>query len=106
MQTSVTELDPDLAALARQADIVVFRSPVTDTRALERRLQATPLLRCVFVDMPMGRAAERDRFHRLSAATGWHHLPMIFVRGAFIGGEPELAAWLDEAGGRVGKSGA
>lgn len=88
------DLDDDLAALATGADIVVFRSHATDTRTLEQRLRDASV-RHAFADMPMGEAVERDRFRRLSAATGRHQLPIVFARGEYLGGEPELVAWLN-----------
>lgn len=74
--------------------IVVFRSHVTDTRTLEKRLRDASVCHA-FADMPMGEATERDRFRRLSAATGRNQLPIVFARGEYLGGEPELAAWLE-----------
>lgn len=88
------ELSTELAALATGAEVVVFRSRVTDTRRLQERLGASPL-HFALVDMPMGEAAERERFRQLAGATGRHQLPIVFARGNFIGGEPELLDWLD-----------
>jgi glutaredoxin-related protein len=33
---------------------------------------------------------ERDRFHRLRDWCGWNLLPIVFVRGHFVGGADEF----------------
>ncbi|HDP89928.1 MAG TPA: DUF3429 family protein, partial [Thioalkalivibrio sp.] len=78
---------------AGKAEVVVFRSGLTDTRELGDWLAATGVGHA-FVDMPMGEAAERARFHALRELTGWPMLPMVFHRGEFVGGERELRARL------------
>lgn len=94
MNTDQTELGTELASQVAAAEVVVFRSRVTDTRRLQQRL-GTSSLQVALVDMPMGEEAERERFRRLANTTGRHQLPIVFARGRFIGGEPELLDWLD-----------
>jgi len=81
---------------AGKAEVVVFRSGLTDTRALGEWLTAAGVTHA-FVDMPMGEAGERARFHALRELTGWPMLPMVFHRGDFVGGERELRARLAPA---------
>lgn len=80
-----------LQSEARQASVVVFRSGLTDTRALSAWLLAQGVDH-VEVEMAMGSAEERARFHALEAWTGWHHLPQVFINGEFVGGEREFFA--------------
>jgi len=83
------EGDGELRALMDSAEVVIFRSGLTDTRELASWLDQQGVDH-TFVDMPMGEAEQRERFRALQARTGWHGLPMIFRYGRFIGGEPEL----------------
>jgi glutaredoxin len=78
-----------LFAEADSAPVVVFRSPVTDVRALVGRLERAGVgYRAV--ELSMASHLDRERFHALQAYTGWRTLPQVFVAGKFIGGEPEL----------------
>ena len=94
--------DPDapaeLAALVDSARVVVFRSGLSDTRALEAWLARNGVDHRV-VTMGMGAAAERERFHRLRAWTGWNLLPLVFVRGRFVGGADEFFAQAPDIAG-------
>ncbi|MDX5374373.1 MAG: DUF3429 family protein [Gammaproteobacteria bacterium] len=81
---------------AGKAEVVVFRSGLTDTRELDEWLTAAGVAHA-FVDMPMGEAGERARFHALRELTGWPMLPMVFHRGDFVGGERELRVHLAQA---------
>jgi len=81
----------DIAELAASADVVVFRSNLTDTRALESHLAGTGRDYRV-VTMGMGSGVERDRFHRLRDWTGWNLLPIVFDGGTFVGGADEYFA--------------
>ena len=75
---------------ADSAPVVVFRSPVTDVRALTTRLGAAGV-DYREVELSMASHLDRERFHALEAYTGWRTLPQVFVGGQFVGGEPELA---------------
>lgn len=79
----------DLAELAGSAEVVVFRSNLTDTRALENWLERHGMHHRVYT-MGMGSPVERDRFHRLRDWCGWNLLPIVFVRGHFVGGADEF----------------
>lgn len=79
----------DLAALIRAAEVVVFRSGLTDTRVLSAWLERNGV-DYRLVTMGMGSGAERDRFHRLRDWTGWSLLPQVFLNGRFIGGADEF----------------
>jgi glutaredoxin len=78
-----------LFAEADSAPVVVFRSPVTDVRALLGRLKRAGV-GFREVELSMASHLDRERFHALQAYTGWRTLPQVFVAGAFVGGEPEL----------------
>ncbi|MFP4132071.1 MAG: DUF3429 family protein [Thiohalospira sp.] len=88
----------ELRALTESAEVVVFRSGLTDTRELAAWLERLGVDH-TFVDMPMGEAEQRERFRRLQQHTGWHGLPMAFHHGEFVGGEPELRRALAPAAG-------
>jgi len=79
-----------LFAEADSAPVVVFRSPVTDVRALTARLAAAGV-EYREVELSMASYRDRERFHALQAYTGWRTLPQVFVGGEFVGGESELA---------------
>jgi len=79
----------DLAELIRTAEVVVFRSGLTDTRALSAWLERQGV-DYRLVTMGMGSGVERDRFHRLRDWTGWGLLPQVFVEGRFVGGADEF----------------
>jgi glutaredoxin len=81
----------DIAELAESARVVVFRSNLTDTRALEGHLDAHGIDYRV-ITMGMGSAAQRERFHRLRDWTGWNLLPIVFVDDTFVGGADEYFA--------------
>jgi glutaredoxin-related protein len=72
------------------APVVVFRSPVTDVRELIGRLESAGV-KYREIELTMASYLDRERFHALQACTGWRTLPQVFVNGAFVGGEPELA---------------
>ncbi len=75
------------------AHVRVIRSALTDIRALEALLAESGLHWEVEL-WGMGSAQMRQRFHALEQETGWSTLPQIFIDGVFVGGEPELRAWL------------
>jgi glutaredoxin len=79
-----------LFAEADSAPVVVFRSPVTDVRALAARLDRAGVAYRE-VELSMASYRDRERFHALQAYSGWRTLPQVFVAGEFVGGEPELA---------------
>jgi len=89
--THDTAAPADLAEIAASAEVVVFRSGLTDTRALEATLEREGRDYRV-VTMGMGSPEQRDRFHRLRDWTGWGLLPIVFVDGRFIGGGDEYLA--------------
>ena len=106
MKTGVSRDDPDtpedIAELIDSAEVVVFRSNLTDTRALQAWLEQHRMDHRI-VTMGMGSPVERDRYHRLRDWCGWNLLPAVFVRGRFVGGADEFFAavrslGLDEAG--------
>ena len=88
-----------LFAEADSAPVVVFRSPVTDVRAVTARLNGAGV-EYREVELSMASYRDRERFHALKAYTGWRTLPQVFVAGEFVGGEPELARHPVLAGGR------
>ncbi len=73
----------------RRAPVVIFRSPLTDIRALTERLRQASV---DYHEVVLGMAsyAMRERFHVLQAQTGWSTLPLVFVGGRFVGGIDEL----------------
>jgi glutaredoxin len=86
------------------APVVVFRSPVTDVRALTGRLRRSGI-GYREVELSMASHRDRERFHALQAFTGWHTLPQVFVAGDFVGGEPELTRHPLVAGGGARRGG-
>ena len=87
---------------ADAAPVVIFRSPVTDVRAMVGRLKRSGV-GYREVELSMASHLDRERFHALQAHTGWHTLPQVFVAGDFVGGEPELARHPVMAGGGVAR---
>ena len=86
------DIDVDSSqAEAASAPVVIYRSPVTDARVVTERLRetGTPYRE---IQLSMGDALQRQRFHRLTASTGWSTLPQIFVAGRFVGGISEFLA--------------
>lgn len=73
--------------------LTILASPVTDLRPLEQLLDNYDLSYTVKRDS-MASAAARDNFTALKQQHDWHSLPMIFSGEQFLGGEPELRAWL------------
>jgi len=99
MNNPDNSLDAALLAEAGSAEVVVFRSSLSDTRLVTDWLARHQ----VFfrqVEFPMASAAERERFHRLQTLTGWRMLPQIFIHGRFVGGISEFFAhaWVREHG--------
>ena len=86
-----TAYEESLKREARGADVVVFHSRLTDTRALREWLEANAVEHR-FVEMSMASGEERARFHALEQMTGWRWLPQVFFGGEFIGGAQELIA--------------
>ncbi len=78
-----------LQAEAQSAEVVVFRSRVTDARPVSDWLAAHGV-DSREVEMPMASGAERERFHHLETLTGWRLLPQIFIGGEFVGGITEF----------------
>ena len=78
-----------LFAEVDSAEVVVFRSPVTDVRELVSHLNRAGI-DYREIELSMASYLDRERFHALQAHSGWRTLPQVFVRGAFVGGEPEL----------------
>jgi glutaredoxin len=78
-----------LLAAAGQDTVVVFRSPLTDTRTLIDWLRRHGVPHTE-VTLSMASWEERERFQELRALTGWETLPQVFVRGELVGGEREL----------------
>lgn len=96
-------VDPELLAEAGSAEVVVFRSALSDSRMVTDWLLQHDVS-FTQVEFPMGSAGERERYRRLQALTGWRMLPQIFIRGRFVGGIPEFFAHpyvreREEAGG-------
>ncbi|MFP4648050.1 MAG: DUF3429 family protein [Halorhodospira sp.] len=88
-QQRVGGAEPDPEQELRSATVVIFRSGVTDTRALVRTLHQHGI-DFREVELSMGSEQMRSQFHRLQQMTGWRSLPQIFVHGAFVGGPDEL----------------
>jgi glutaredoxin len=87
---------------ADSAPVVVFRSAVTDVRAMVGRLKRSGV-GYREVELSMASHLDRERFHALQAYTGWRTLPQVFVAGEFVGGEPELVRHPLMAGGGVAR---
>ena len=80
-----------LQTLIDTTPVVIIASKLTDTRTLERRLGLVAVdFRIVILGM--GSAEHRASFEMLRERSGWAQLPLIFVHGRCIGGEPELLA--------------
>ncbi|MFN4289379.1 MAG: DUF3429 family protein [Permianibacter sp.] len=77
------------------ARVTILASRLTDCRRLEQTLAAAGIS---FQRLPlsMDSAANRAAFHAVQAQLDWPHLPMIFLDGKFVGGEPELESSLTE----------
>lgn len=75
------------------ARVTILASRLTDCRALQQTLSAAGV---DFHRLPltMDSAANRAAFHAVQEQLRWPHLPMIFLDGEFVGGEPELRARL------------
>ena len=86
--------DSELTRLAQQARVVVFHSPVTDLGGIDTALDAAGA-DWSRVELGMGDAANRERFHALQAMTGRKSLPQLFVDGVFVGGVESLPRALD-----------
>lgn len=88
-----------------RAPVVVFHSPLTDLGDLPA-LVDNRSASVHYVTLGMGSAAERARFHELSAWTGHATLPQVFVDGRFLGGleaaRRAFAHRLDEPARRAG----
>lgn len=69
--------------------VVVLGSRLTDCRTLEQAL-ATAGVPYQRLPLSMDSAENRAAFHALQAQLQWPHLPMVFLDGVFVGGEPEL----------------
>lgn len=83
-----------LDALRREASsapVVLFASPITDSRVLLSRLDELGIGHRVVI-LSMGEARARERFHVLEEWTGHRTLPQVFLDGRFIGGPTELLA--------------
>jgi len=93
--TEVGSLPAWLAELVAHTRVVVFCSELTDIRRLEQQLRDAGIEHDV-QRMGMGSEAMRRRFGELRAFTRWPTLPQVFLDGRFVGGEPELAACLNE----------
>lgn len=72
------------------AEVVIFRSRLTDVRPLRAWLARHPAIRVREELMEMGSGEQRERFQGLKARTGWETLPQIFVNGVFVGGQVEF----------------
>jgi len=86
---SVAAHQAAIDAEIERAAVVIFRSPLSDIRALTERLRQAGI---DFHEVVLGMAsyAMRERFHVLQAQTGWSTLPLVFVSGRFVGGVDEL----------------
>lgn len=72
------------------ADVVIFRSRLTDVRPLSAWVGRHPDVRVREVLMEMGSSEQREHFQGLRGRTGWETLPQVFVKGEFVGGEQEF----------------
>ena len=77
-------------SFAHRAPVVICASSLTDIRALTARLDDLGV-RYHVERFGMGSSEARAAFRALQEAHDWHTLPMIYVSGRFVGGEPELA---------------
>jgi hypothetical protein len=77
-------------SFAHRAPVVICTSGLTDIRSLAARLDELGV-RYHVERFGMGSSEARDAFRALQAEFDWHTLPMVFVSGRFVGGEPELA---------------
>ncbi len=71
----------------------VITSKLTDIRRIET-LAAQRGLPLERQTLSMASGADREAFHAMQERNRWHSLPMIFRGEDFLGGEPELEAWL------------
>ncbi|MFW5453235.1 DUF3429 family protein [Thioalkalivibrio sulfidiphilus] len=72
------------------AEVVIFRSRLTDVRPLKTWLSRHPEVRVREVLMEMGSGEQRERFQGLKARTDWETLPQVFINGQFVGGQVEF----------------
>ncbi|MEM9385972.1 MAG: DUF3429 family protein [Pseudomonadota bacterium] len=73
--------------------VVIYRSAITDIRTVEARLRRAELPFEVEV-MGMASQEERKRYRELKQSSGHATLPLIYVDGQIVGGEPELARYI------------
>lgn len=88
------------------AEVVVFRSRLTDVRPLQTWLARHPSIRVREELVEMGSGEQRERFQGLKTRTGWKTLPQVFVNGTFVGGQVEffghpIASLAERRGGAV-----
>lgn len=86
---TMSQIREGLRVQTRQADVVIFRSGLSDVRSLCEWLERYEVDHVV-IEMAMGSSWERSRFSELKSMTGWPTLPQIFIQGEFVGGEREF----------------
>lgn len=85
----------DLEELIHTADIVVFRTALTDLGGLERDLDDSGY-RWREIKLEMADKASRERYETLRQMTEHFTLPQVFFKGRFIGGIEATRTLLQE----------
>ncbi len=91
----------DVATALEDHDLVAITSGITDLRDAEVLLEQYMPGRWQRIEWGMGSAANRERFHDLQRASGFHMLPMFIDRDGVIGGVTELRRFLEPRGDAV-----
>lgn len=84
----------DVASALERHEVVAITSGITDLREAEALLEERLPGRWQRIEWGMGSAVNRERFHDLQQASGFHILPMFIGRDGVIGGLTELRGFL------------
>ena len=95
--------DDDIRRLANSAEVVVFRSPLTDLGDLDHLLDRLGI-KWRTVDLAMGERENRASFEVLRSHTGHPTLPQVFVDGHFVGGLEAARSRLEDEAALAGPS--
>jgi glutaredoxin len=77
--------EEEIEKQAQSAEVVIFRSPLSDLGGLDRLLDRRGV-KWRSIELGMGERENRARFELLRQYTGHATLPQIFVGGRFVGG--------------------
>jgi hypothetical protein len=101
-EASLTARTDWLGRALSEAEVVIFRSRLTDVRPIRAWMAGHPEVRVHEVLMEMGSGHQRARFQDLKLRTDWETLPQVFINGEFVGGQVEFFAHPLVAAGKGG----